>query len=55
MNGYQRSPISTGMMPTYVPRSAKSETCDASGCGVGAAVATARANLVPSDVVIPTS
>ncbi len=55
INGNHRRPISTGIMPTYVPTSAKNDACSILGAGAGAAAVTPLLNLVPSDVVMPIS
>src|SRR5919108_1080948 len=55
INGYHRRPIIIGTIPTYAPIIANSKTCSTFGLGTCAAASTLLLNLVPSDVVIPTS
>ena len=53
INGYHKRPINTGIMPTYVPTSAKNDACPMLGVAAGAAAVTPLLNLMPSDVVTP--
>jgi hypothetical protein len=55
INGYHASPISTGITPTNTPNMAKIENWFTFGMGAGAAASMTLLNLVPSEVVIPTS
>ena len=53
MNGSHRSPISTGITPTYVPITAKKAAISPEGLRAGAADSTSRSKRVPSSVVMP--
>ena len=54
-NGNQRRPISTGIIPTYVPITAQYAIISMVGLIEGAATSTCYSNLVPSSTVSPTA